>query len=78
MSDTLLTPAEVAELTGVKIGKNGLTREQLQAQALKAMNIPHYVNARDEPKVVRAVLEGGKPEPKKKAAWEPGRRPAHA
>ncbi|WP_225585309.1 DUF4224 domain-containing protein [Acidovorax sp. ACV01] len=69
-----LTPEEVAELTGVRIGRNGKTREQLQIAQLKAMRIPHYVNAIDRPIVVRAILEGGSDKQSKPPApgWEPG------
>jgi hypothetical protein len=69
-----LTPDEVAELTGVRIGRNGKTREQLQIAQLKAMRIPHYVNAIDRPIVVRALLEGGSASPPKPLSpgWEPG------
>ncbi len=68
-----LTPEEVAELTGIRIGRKGKTREQLQTAQLKAMRIPHYVNAIDRPIVVRAMLEGGSdrmPKPPS-AGWEP-------
>lgn len=69
-----LTPDEVAELTGVRIGRKGKTREQLQIAQLKAMRIPHYVNAIDRPIVVRALLEGGSASLAKPPApgWEPG------
>jgi len=69
-----LAPEEVAELTGVRIGRNGKTREQLQIAQLKAMRIPHYVNAIDRPIVVRALLEGGSASPSKPPSpgWEPG------
>lgn len=73
-----LTQEEVAELTGIRTGRKGKTREQLQIAQLNAMRIPHYVNAIDRPIVVRALLEGtakaaDKPKP---TLWEPtlGRR----
>jgi hypothetical protein len=69
-----LAPEEVAELTGVRIGRKGKTREQLQIAQLKAMRIPHYVNAIDRPIVVRALLEGGSASPSKPLSpgWDPG------
>ena len=42
---TFLTGAEIAELTGIRTGKNGRTREQLQIEQLARIAIPHYVNA---------------------------------
>lgn len=69
---TFLSTKELAELTGVRIGRDGKTREQLQAAELKRMKIPHYVNARGCPVVARAVVEGGaqQPTPQHKG-WEP-------
>jgi hypothetical protein len=69
---TFLTAAELADLTGVRIGKDKKTREQLQATELKRMKIPHFVNARGCPVVARAVIEGGaiQPAPQHKG-WEP-------
>lgn len=72
-----LTPEEVAELTGIRTGRKGKRREQLQIAQLNAMRIPHYVNAIDRPILVRAVLEGGpraggvsKTAPKVRPPWE--------
>ncbi|EER60443.1 hypothetical protein AcdelDRAFT_1968 [Acidovorax delafieldii 2AN] len=69
---TFLNAKELAELTGVRIGKDGKTREQLQAAELKRMKIPHFVNARGCPVVARAIIEGGtqQPTPQHKG-WEP-------
>ncbi|MBH2008352.1 MAG: DUF4224 domain-containing protein [Xanthomonadaceae bacterium] len=53
-----LAADEVAELTGIRIGKKGRTREQLQEIELNKMHIPHYVNAGGRVIVVRAILEG--------------------
>lgn len=69
-ASTFLTPAEVAELTGVRIGKDGKSREYLQARALQNMRIPHWVNAAGRPIVARAVIEGGRAE-KPAATWSP-------
>lgn len=69
---TFLNASELSELTGIRTGKNGKTREQLQAAALRKMKIPHFVNARNCPVVARAVVEGGvtqqAPAPRN---WEP-------
>ena len=67
MTDTtpgmFLNRQEVAHITGVKIGRNGKTREQLQIVALTQMKIPHFVNSAGRPVVVRTALEGGAPVP---------------
>lgn len=75
-SDTFLSPAEVAELTGIKTGKNvaGVTihREQLQVEFLRTQGIPFTVNARGRPMIVRANLVGGSmPTAQPKPAWQP-------
>ena len=75
MSDTLLSPQEIEELTGVKTGRNKRTREQLQIEWLRASGIPFWENARGRPIVARAAIEGRRAaevaaaEPKKK--WQP-------
>lgn len=68
---TFLSPREIAELTGVTRGKGHLNREQRQVQALAMMKIPHYVNPAGYPKVVRTVIEGGRPAAAPVATWEP-------
>jgi hypothetical protein len=71
MSDTFLSPEEVAELTGVLVGKRGKTREQLQVEWLRTSGIPFWTNARGRPIIARAAITG-RPEteqPKKK--WQP-------
>lgn len=71
--DTFLSTAELKNLTGVRTGKNGKTREQLQIAALARMKVPHFVNARNCPVVARAVVEGGRQAPAapKAGGWEP-------
>lgn len=67
-----LTAEELAQLTGIKIGKNKKTREQLQDQALNRMGIPHYFNAAGRVIVARAVIEGRPAEaPAPRVSWEP-------
>lgn len=68
---TFLSPREIAELTGIARGKGGLNREQLQVQALRKMKVPHFVNPAGYPKVVRAVIEGGRAAQAPVATWEP-------
>lgn len=74
MSDpaaTFLSPQEIAELTDVRIGKFGKTREELQIAAIKAMRIPFHVSAIGRPKVSRAVINGGAERAAPAPAWEP-------
>ena len=72
MSDLFLEPDEIAKLTGVRGGHKGKTREARQIAILKAQKVPFYVNAAGRPIVARAVIEGGKAEPRAVASWEPG------
>ena len=73
--DTFLSADEVAELTGIKIGKRvegrPLSREQLQAECLRGMGIPFYMNARGRPIVVRATIMGRPNAEPPKPAWQP-------
>lgn len=58
MSDTFLTEEEVAELTGIRTGRRGKTREQLQVEWLRTSGIPFWANARGRPIIARAAIEG--------------------
>lgn len=71
-----LNPSEVAELTGIRTGRDRQTREQRQAAELTRLRIPHYVNAVGRPIVARAVIEGRATEPPQAMSWEPGLRAA--
>lgn len=71
MSDLFLSADDVAELTGIRQGKLGKTREQRQVDTLRKMKIPHYVNAVGRPVVARAVIEGVGPVPEYVPTWEP-------
>lgn len=75
MTPLFLTCDEVRELTGIKTGKFGKRREELQAAALRTMKIPFYVNAAGRPIVSRAVIEGGTQHNTEAARpkWEPAR-----
>jgi hypothetical protein len=69
-----LTPADVAELTGIRTGRGGRTREQLQADWLRAHGIAHWVNARGRPIVARTAIEGravDQATPPAPAPWTP-------
>ena len=69
-----LTCEEVKELTGIKIGKLGKTREQLQAATLRSMKIPFYINAVGRPIVSRTAIEGGLQNMEAaRTTWEPAR-----
>lgn len=68
---TFLQPEEISDLSGVRIGKKGKTREQLQSAALTRMRIPHYVNAAGRVVVVRAVIEGRPSDAPQRRTWEP-------
>lgn len=73
MSNVFLEPDEVADLTGIRGGYKGKTREQRQIEQLKSQKVPFFVTAGGRPKVARAVIEGrtaSVPEPV--ASWEPG------
>ncbi len=58
MSDTFLSAEEVAELSGVRTGRRGKSREELQAIWLRSAGIPFWTNARGRPIVARAAIEG--------------------
>lgn len=73
MSDTFLTEKEVAELSGVRAGRQGKTREALQVEWLRTAGIPFWTNARGRPIIARASIEGrgpAKAEPERKK-WQP-------
>lgn len=76
-ADVFLTPAEVAELTGInkgkRIGGHLLHREQLQIQWLRASGIPFFENARGRPIIARAAIEGrtAVSAPKPAQTWQP-------
>jgi hypothetical protein len=72
MSDTFLSPEEVAELTGVRIGRRRKTREELQVEWLRTSGIPFWTNARGRPIIARSAIDGkpARAEPPKKK-WQP-------
>ena len=73
MSESMfLSTEEVSELTGIRVGRRGKTREILQIEWLRSSGIPFWANARGRPIIARAAIEGrlSRDEiPKKK--WQP-------
>lgn len=72
MSDTFLSPEEVGELTGIRAGRRGQTREELQVDWLRTSGIPFWTNARGRPVIARAAIDGRQAsaeQPKQK--WQP-------
>ena len=70
--NTFLTTEEVAELTGIRKGRNGKTREELQAAMLSTMGIPHFVNRIGRPIVARTSIEGSRSVAiKPESSWSP-------
>lgn len=67
-----LTPDEIADLTGIRKGRAGRTRGQLQADHLRHIGVPFWLNAAGEPKVARAFFEGGHA-PAAAPRWQPAR-----
>ena len=66
-----LSPEEVAELTGIKRGRDGLSRNEMQAEQLKAMHIAFFINASGRPIITKAAVEGATQTSAKKQAWQP-------
>jgi hypothetical protein len=70
-SDLFLTADEVAELTGVRTGRRGKSREELQVAWLRTSGIPFWVNTRGRPIIARARITGQPTEPRPKARSQP-------
>lgn len=66
-----LTPQEVAQLTGIARGRDGLSREQLQCQHLKRIGVAFFPNASGRPMVARTTIEGAQPQKQIKQVWQP-------
>lgn len=66
-----LTRDEVAELSGIRAGRNHKTREQLQVDWLRTSGIPFVVNARGCPIITVAAVEGRQPTDAPKKGWSP-------
>ncbi len=54
-----LTPDEVAELCGIRRGRNGFSRHELQVAQLRTMGVAFRINAAGRPIVTVAAVEGG-------------------
>lgn len=71
MSDTFLSAEEVAELTGIMVGRRGKTREELQIDWLRTSGIPFWTNARGRPIIARAAIVGREAAEQPKKKWQP-------
>lgn len=71
MSDTFLSAEEVAELTGIMVGRRGKTREELQVEWLRTSGIPFWTNARGRPIIARAAIVGREAAEQPKKKWQP-------
>ncbi|RQZ40059.1 DUF4224 domain-containing protein [Burkholderia sp. Bp9099] len=70
-SDLFLTADEVAELTGIRMGRRGKSREELQVTWLRTSGISFWVNARGRPIIARARITGQSTEPPPRPKWQP-------
>lgn len=64
MSDTFLTPREIAELTG----RHWTSR---QIDALRTMGIPFWINAVGRPVVARSAIQAQTARPSMDRPWTP-------
>ncbi|MGQ5524964.1 DUF4224 domain-containing protein [Chitinimonas sp. PSY-7] len=72
MSNRLfLTQDEMAELSGIKVGRLGLSRDQRQINWLRTSGIPFVINAAGRPIVTVAALVGTEKREQPKSAWSP-------
>lgn len=71
MKSTFLSELEIAELTDIRTGRHGKTREQRQIEILDRMKLPYYISAAGRPKVARANIEGVVAPKENKRVWEP-------
>lgn len=70
-----LSEEEMVELSGIAVGRSGLTKHQLQCAFLRQAGIPFIENARGRPIVARSYFEASKltpPPAASKPAWQPG------
>lgn len=68
-----LTAAELAEFTGIRKGRGGRTREELQADHLRSIGVPFWLNARGEPRVPCAYFEGAPKVEQPAPRWAPAK-----
>ncbi|WP_369907290.1 DUF4224 domain-containing protein [Limnobacter sp. SAORIC-690] len=65
----------MVELSGIAVGRSGLTKHQLQCAFLRNAGIPFIQNARGRPIVARSYFESSKlvpPPAASKSTWQPG------
>lgn len=65
-----LTQEEIDELSGIKRGRNGLSRDARQCQFLREHGIPFIANFKGAPKVCVSAIQGGK-QSKSNDSWQP-------
>lgn len=68
-----LTSDELADLTGIRKGRGGRAREALQANHLRSIGVPFWLNARGEPRVPRAYFEGKAKDERPETRWSPAK-----
>jgi hypothetical protein len=64
-----LSAEDVTELTGIKKGRDGKTREELQCEHLRKHGVPFIPNAAGRPIVAKAAIEGGNLPQTKSTPW---------
>ncbi|WP_371832431.1 DUF4224 domain-containing protein [Limnobacter sp.] len=70
-----LSEEEMVELSGIGVGRSGLTKHELQCAFLRNAGIPFIQNARGRPIVARSYFESTRVSPPpaaQKATWQPG------
>lgn len=68
--NAFLTAFDITLLTGVKTGRSGQTREQLQCMQLRAMAVAFRTNVRGAPVVTWGAVNGVN-QPLVTSAWQP-------
>lgn len=69
---SFLEESDVAKLTGIKKGRGGKTRAQLQIEQLREMGIAFRVNARGLPIISWSAIDGQKVQQNPaKSGWAP-------
>jgi hypothetical protein len=71
MAGLFLDDEEIAFLTGIRIGRGGVSRGERQIAALRTMGIPFYKNALGRPIVARSTFEHRPAVPPPVARWTP-------
>ncbi len=70
-----LSEKEMVELSGIAVGRSGLSKHQLQCAFLRQAGIPFIQNARGRPIVARSYFESTRVSPPPagiKSTWQPG------